>query len=129
MSYKAPGLAKGRVNANSRRYRARKKAEPTLAECPFCGISAPSRDTVALQFKLVSQQLPDDDTTVLLLLNDGEPELAYHADGAWWAAGRELYRIKGEPLAWAHVPNELPGRVQQLAKPLRKQSILAGGVH
>lgn len=111
MASKAPGLAKGRVNANSRAYRARKKGKPAHAVNPSLGIFLPGRATVALQFKLVSAELPDDDTTVLLLMLNGEPELAYHAEGAWWGAGRELYMIEDVPLAWAYVPSELPAEV------------------
>lgn len=120
-------IGSGMHRAKRNRSRGPREGKKTLAECPFCGIAAPGNNTIALDFKLLPE-LPDDEITVLLLMREGEPELAMHSDGRWFTADSSRM-IEGEALAWAHVPCELPGRVRQLTTPLRKQSVMGGGVH
>lgn len=75
----------------------------------------PARDqlvTALLDWRYVADELPDDDTRVMIAVDDDrtdEPDFGYHADGKWWYDDEpHLSPVEVRVYAWAHTPGLPP---------------------
>lgn len=59
--------------------------------------------TALLDWRYCVDELPDDETTVLIANSKCGLLFAYHADGAWWCS-ETTAALAGDTYAWAHVP-------------------------
>jgi len=53
----------------------------------FAMLKEPEGDTSGLEWHYVEDELPDDDTRVMIAIDDEgteEPDYGYHSDGKWW---------------------------------------------
>lgn len=61
------------------------------------------KETITWHFP--ADQMPDDDLTVLLQLENTDPTVAYHAGGAWWDVSQPHIIPDDLVVAWADMPD------------------------
>lgn len=78
----------------------------------FARLNEPAADNSGIEWHYVTDEMPDDETRVMVALDSketDEPDFAYHADGKWWMdPGPHLSPLETRVYAWAHVPGVPP---------------------